>query len=202
MNVYQISFTRKNGSTGSDRITAPNEEKAQRDFKRVYRPSDLDITGITLVESNVPATKQQERDALWEIRKIVEELGPSSYVATAFQGCFEDAMDNIENDFASSYYTRWATEKRRADGLEEEVSDLRKTLTSGRCDNDQKDIEISALQSQLEAAQKDLETAHKERSTMDNLLADAVVRADTAEQEIIRLKAKLYDYMEKEVIAS
>ena len=37
---------------------------------------------------------------------------------------------------------------------------------------------------------------------MDNLLADAVVRADTAEQEIIRLKAKLYDYMEKEVIAS
>ena len=125
MNVYQISFTRKNGSTGSDRITAPNEEKAQRDFKRVYRPGDLDITGITLVESNVPATKQQERDALWEIRKIVEELGPSSYVGTAFQGCFEDAMDNIENDFASSYYTRWATEKRRADGLEEEVSDLR-----------------------------------------------------------------------------
>ena len=65
MNVYQISFTRKNGSTGSDRITAPNEEKAQRDFKRVYRPGDLDIAGITLVESNVPATKQQERDALW-----------------------------------------------------------------------------------------------------------------------------------------
>ena len=99
MNVYQISFTRGNGSTGSDRITAPNEEKARRDFKRVYRPGDLEITGITLVESNVPATKQQERDALWEIRKIVEELGPSSYVGTAFQGCFEDAMDNIENDF-------------------------------------------------------------------------------------------------------
>ena len=112
MNVYQISFTRKNGSAGSDRITAPNEEKAQRDFKRVYRPGGLEITGITLVESNVPATKQQERDALWEIRKIVEELGPSSYVGTAFQGCFEDAMDNIENDFASSYYTRWATDWR------------------------------------------------------------------------------------------
>ena len=42
------------------------------------------------------ATKQQERAALEKIRKIVAELGPDSYIATAFDGCFEDAEANVD----------------------------------------------------------------------------------------------------------
>lgn len=52
-------------------------------------------------------TKEQERKALERIRKIVAELGENSYVATAFEGCFEIAEENIENDFACSMKQRW-----------------------------------------------------------------------------------------------
>lgn len=35
-------------------------------------------------------TKEQERKALEQIKKIVDSLGADSYIATAFDGCFED----------------------------------------------------------------------------------------------------------------
>ena len=44
------------------------------------------------------ATKDQERKALGQIRKIIESLGPDSYVGAAFEGCFDIAESNIEND--------------------------------------------------------------------------------------------------------
>ncbi len=47
-------------------------------------------------------TKQQEREALKKIRKIVEALGEDSYIGTAFKGCFENAETNIEWDAAFS----------------------------------------------------------------------------------------------------
>ena len=37
MNTYKITFTRENGTTGSDNFTAPSEAQARRDFKEVYR---------------------------------------------------------------------------------------------------------------------------------------------------------------------
>lgn len=52
-------------------------------------------------------TKEQERKALEQIRKIVEGLGEDSYIGIAFEGCFEDAEANIENDLALSMYGRW-----------------------------------------------------------------------------------------------
>lgn len=48
------------------------------------------------------ATKDQERAALVKIRKIVRDLGEDSYVGTAFDGAFELAEENIENDAAFS----------------------------------------------------------------------------------------------------
>ena len=37
MNTYEITFTRENGSTGKDRITAANEKQARKDFREIYR---------------------------------------------------------------------------------------------------------------------------------------------------------------------
>lgn len=53
------------------------------------------------------ATKEQERKALEKIKKIIAELGEQSYIATAFDGCIEDAEENIENDFALSMKQRY-----------------------------------------------------------------------------------------------
>ena len=47
-------------------------------------------------------TKEQERKALEQIKKIVAGLGEDSYIGIAFAGCFEDAENNIEYDAAFS----------------------------------------------------------------------------------------------------
>jgi hypothetical protein len=57
-------------------------------------------------------TKQQERDALAEIRRIVTELGEDSYIGTAFKGCFENAETNIEWDAAFSIADELASAKK------------------------------------------------------------------------------------------
>ena len=61
------------------------------------------------------ATKEQERKALEQIRKIVEGLGEGSYVGMAFEGCFDDAEENIENDFGCSMKQRWESAKKDAE---------------------------------------------------------------------------------------
>ena len=78
-------------------------------------------------------TKDQERKALERIRKIVDELGEGSYICMAFEGCFEIAEDNIDNDFGCSMKQRAesAEEKLEAAGiiranLEEEIEQLKK----------------------------------------------------------------------------
>ena len=43
-------------------------------------------------------SKQQERNALTEIKEIVNLLGSDSYLAAAFAGVFDYAETNIEND--------------------------------------------------------------------------------------------------------
>lgn len=132
MNTYKITFTRENGTVGSDNFTAPSEAQARRDFKEVYRHGNGTITSVELVSNDAPATKQQERAALEKIRKIVAELGPDSYIATAFAGCFEIAEENIENDFADSMKERYeqsredaAHFKAAADSFSAELDKLR-----------------------------------------------------------------------------
>ena len=50
----------------------------------------------------VMTTKDQEREALQQIKALVAELGPDSYIATAFRGVFDIAEENIENDFSGN----------------------------------------------------------------------------------------------------
>ena len=52
------------------------------------------------------ATKEQERKALEKIKKFVTDLGEDSYISMAFEGCFEIAEGNIENDFGCSMKQR------------------------------------------------------------------------------------------------
>lgn len=61
MNTYEITFTRENGSTGKDRITAANEKQARKDFREIYRHSSATITDVIVAAENVPASKQPAR---------------------------------------------------------------------------------------------------------------------------------------------
>ena len=101
MNTYKITFTRENGTVGSDNFTAPSEAQARRDFKEVYRHGNGTITSVELVSSDAPATKQQERAALEKIRKIVGTR-PGQLHRHRLRRLLRDAAENIENDFAEA----------------------------------------------------------------------------------------------------
>lgn len=73
-------------------------------------------------------TKEQELKALAQIKKIVEGLGEDSYVATAFEGCFEIARDNIDNDWACSMKQRAESAEQIAGKLQDLNAELRKQL--------------------------------------------------------------------------
>lgn len=168
MNTYEITFQRENGTTGSDRFTAATEAQARRDFREVYRHGNGQITKVELISSDSPATKEQERKALEKIKKIVKELGENSYIGIAFEGCFEDAESNIENDFGDSMKSRWEYSERKLKEAQERVSELEDKLTESEKDYEaahaaahqiaeEKDTEIAALRERV-LSSDDLET--------------------------------------------
>lgn len=168
MNTYKITFTRENGTVGSDNFTAPSEAQARRDFKEVYRHGNGTITSVELVSSDTPATKEQEREALKKIRKIVEELGSDSYIATAFAGCFEIAESNIENDFADSMKDHWLSADRKLNEANGTIEELRDKLAES-----EKDYEAAHATAHQIAEEKDAEIASlKSRLLADDDLAD------------------------------
>ncbi len=172
MNTYEIAFTRENGTTGTDRFTAVNEKQARKDFREVYRHDNGTVTSVTLVAENVPASKQQEREALDQIRAIVGALGPDSYLATAFSGCFELAEENIENDFALSMKDRAESAKREADELREKLAESEKDYEAAHAAAHEiakeKDAEIAALKAEIATIQRPA----KPTEITDELLAD------------------------------
>ena len=141
------------------------------------------------------ATKDQERDALAKIKKIVEGLGPQSYLATAFEGCFQDAEDNIENDFAFSMASRYESEHEKTVHNEGIATEACKALNTEK--------QVSAqLREQLDDFDERLKQTINSAETLNHLLteqreatAQAEQRADDAELLVTALKAKLYDYM-------
>lgn len=142
-------------------------------------------------------TKEQERKALAQIRKIVEGLGENSHIGTAFEGCFEIAEENIENDFACSMKERREAAEAAEDSLREKVAQLQKTIAE-----DNAVIERNAKYiDELEERNNDLlrRLRQTEETAMENLesLTSYQTKASQQEEEIIRLKAKLYDLITK-----
>lgn len=73
-------------------------------------------------------TKDQERQAIEKIRKIVEGLGENSYVGFAMEGVLELAEDNIREDTAYSMKKNAEIAWERADKAETENKDLKKEV--------------------------------------------------------------------------
>lgn len=130
------------------------------------------------------STKQQELEALKKIREIVAELGSDSYIAMAFEGCFEDAETNIENDWALSMKTRWQNTDRKLSEANSVIENLRAKLAES-----EKDYEAACATARQIVGEKDAEIA-----SIKNELINA---GKKTEGEIICLKAKLYDYLIK-----
>lgn len=95
-------------------------------------------------------TKEQERKALAQIKKIVESLGEDSYIGIALEGCLEDAETNIENDWALSMKDRWISANRKLDEANCIIEELRDKLAES-----EKDYEAAHATAHQIAEEKD-----------------------------------------------
>ena len=136
-------------------------------------------------------TKEQERKALEQIRKIVDSLGADSYIATAFDGCFQDAEENIENDFALSMKDRYLSESKKAKDLRTEVDRLKaRTL---ELEEELKEQKIST-----DAEHKFLLIERGKQSEQVEKIRSLEAMLHDRDMTVMELKAKLYDMMMKE----
>lgn len=143
-------------------------------------------------------TKDQERKALEQIRKIVAGLGEISYIGTAFEGCFEIAEENIENDFGCSMKQRAESAEKDAKKIGDALRAANKQIEDLEATNEilgekimQHDKNYEELrQKKEEYKQNALEHWNKYREAQNRLIV--------AEAEIVKLKAKLYDLLVKE----
>lgn len=170
MNEYKISYSSMEGNAQATVIEI-SESAARKAFKANHK--GMEIADVELIRTGVPATKQQEREALEKIKAMVAELGPQSYLATAFEGCFTDAENNIENDFGDSMQRRWESAEEKLAVAQEEDNRLKTELNEAR--------------EQLVAAQKQISTL-KRQQLPEQLRRDLWVMAtDEAEASRSRM---------------
>ena len=209
MNTYKISYQFPGSSYEDAVVTAPDQRAAEKAFKASFKGTGLkapDIFNVELVAENTPATKDQEREALEKIKAILDTLGLDSYVGTAFEGCLEIAEENIENDFAFSMKQRVEAAVVENSRLKERVKELEDKLAESEKDYeaahaaahlvaDEKDAEIQRLKTQVQELSEKLASAEEALEDANEEAGSAEARTGEAQAEIVRLKAKLYDYM-------
>lgn len=95
-------------------------------------------------------TKEQERKALEQIRKIVAGLGEDSYIGMAFEGCFEVAEQNIDNDWGCSMKQRAEVAEKKVATLELDNRDLRLAIKKAKEDASHTQTELEEKIRKLE----------------------------------------------------
>ena len=146
MNSYKVTYI-LNGEEHYDHITERTEKAAQKRVKGIYK--DAEITDTELTGTDVNATKEQERETLEKIKAMVAELGPQSYLKTAFEGVYEVAEMNIDEDAAYSF-------PGRVNILEEQLREMGSKYNVARSD-------VEVLRSQLDHAQEQADALKKQQ---------------------------------------
>lgn len=151
-------------------------------------------------KENSMTTKEQERKALEKITTIIAEVGgEESYIGAAFDGCFEIAQDNIENDFMCSWKQRYERACEEADKARGEASEMFKSYelaNKNLVEVTQKLTEANRAFSGLQEKYDELQYKYIEQAQGAQAKdKDLQEQLEAAQLEIIKLKAKLYDYM-------
>lgn len=148
MNSYKFTFHYPEGSDETAFITERTEPTARKALLKRFG-KDIEITDSELHDTDVNATKEQEREAMEKIKAMVAELGPQSYLKTAFEGVFEVAEMNIDEDAAYSFPGRVSL-------LEEQLKEMGSKYNAARSD-------VEVLRSQLDHAQGQIDTLKRQQ---------------------------------------
>lgn len=141
------------------------------------------------------ATKAQERKALEQIRKIVEGLGEDSYIGHAFEGCFEMAEENIDNDWWCSMKERAAEERCKREITEQKLAEATNHMADQAIELADKRGEIEEWEGRFQSMVNDKNIWRDDCIKTKESLKAEQSKNEALEQEIIKLKAKLYDMM-------
>ena len=148
MNDYRIIYSTAEGNA-QETITERSEAAARKFFKA--RHKDAEISDVELVNVDANATKEQERETMEKIKAMVAELGPQSYLKTAFEGVFEIAEMNIDEDAAYSFPGRVSL-------LEEQLKEMGSKYNAARSDVEVLNSQLDHVREQLAAAQEQIAT--------------------------------------------
>lgn len=162
-------------------------------------------------------TKAEEREALTKIREILKGFDPEdTYIGKAFEGCIEQAEENIRSDWMLSWKGRYLDEQLKNCRLSDKVEALTKTLnqkddTIARLEDAKNQLseeidgltlakrDLEARIAQMEADYKALQINHEElKQARAHTVAQELV---DLRQTVIELKAKLYDMMTGEEVS-
>lgn len=133
-------------------------------------------------------TKEQELKALDKIRAIIAGLGEDSYIGTAFDGCLEDAEENIQNDFALSMKDRWQS-------AEQKLIDAKADAQQAHDALDRTMDKLLDKEEERKTAKSNADAWMEKAVAAENAAAEAAQKISDLELEIVHLKAKLYDMM-------
>lgn len=142
-------------------------------------------------------TKDQERQAIEEIRKIVEGLGENSYVGFAMEGVLELAEENIREDIAYSMKRSAEIAQEQTDELKEEIKTLKKrNETIHRAEIENKDA-ANRLSLENERLRKEI----KENQIPEELMHECYCMAYDKEAEAVGKMERAADQMAAAIIA-
>lgn len=153
-------------------------------------------------------TKAEEREALVKIGQILEDFSPEdTYIGRAFEGCVEQAEENLSSDWMMSY-------KGRYDDVSEQLHAANARIVSLTIKLHKSEEARVDLTSQLNLAGD----AIARLKDANNQLSEVSAQRDIDQQEmlcrfeaekaqnlclkqtILELKAKLYDMMTREEV--
>lgn len=188
MNEYKITYTGE--SEGYRLVVDRTEAAAKKYFREQAKELDLGritIDDVELVSDHAMATKRNERETLEIIRQLVADLGEQSYLATAFQGCFEIAEENIENDFGDSLRGRLVGALNKIDLLEARVEELEEKLRQEISEKQQAREEAQKVIKKLEANSLSEDDLEDIRQLLNDRATEADEKAEKAASEIVKL---------------
>ena len=188
MNDYKVNYKAWDQDDDSyDIVTELTEDKARKFFKARHKGESIEIKSVELIRENTTATKDQEREVLTAIKKMVADLGPDSYLRTAFAGCFADAEQNIEDDAAYSMKGRLEYAEGQLAEAQQEIKRLKEKLAES-----EKDYEAAHAAAHAIAEQKDAEIA---------ALRGRIPQADDIHDAVQLMGEKVYSLKEQEEAA-
>lgn len=139
--------------------------------------------------------KEQELKALEQIKNIVASLGEDSYIGTAFEGCFEIAEANINNDWACSMQQNVQARDKQIAILQEEYHALVVEKTCIAAESNDRKARIDRSIKELENATKQNQELSWRIKDLEEDLAGMTGLLKKKDEVIMQLKARLYDLL-------